>query len=264
MPDELGLRLGLIGRLVRRPVWLIGLAGDVGGFALQATALTLGSLAVVQPALATNLLFGLSVAALLKRSWLTRRQLQAAVAVVGGLATFLAVARPTTGTHPSPTAWAVLVAVVAGVAMIGLVVGSKADKAGRGVALGLTASAAETLMAALAKAFGERVRLGLMATLRSWEPYAVIGCGLATVLIVQSAYQVGLPMLVLPVHAAGEPLMGVAVGLVVFGEHVHLASWRGPVVACAAVVLVAGIVEFCRAMTPRPEPAIESAIGQRP
>jgi drug/metabolite transporter (DMT)-like permease len=262
-PLELGLRPGLLARLVRRPVWLIGLAGDVVGFALQATALAIGSLVVVQPTLATNLIFGLAVTALLTRSRLTPSQIKSAVAVVVGLAAFLVVAQPTARSHAQAAAhaWVLLVIVVGGLALVGVVIGSSAHGRRRGVALGLSASAAETLMAVVAKAFGERIGHGVPAALRSWEPYAVIGCGLATLLIVQSAYQVGLPMLVLPVHAVGEPLLGVAVGIGLFGEHVHLKAWRGPVVVGALALLAAGLVVFTRATAPLAEPIRPSVQG---
>jgi uncharacterized membrane protein YhaH (DUF805 family) len=110
-PGEFSLRSGLLGRRVRRPVWLVGLAADAVGFGLQAPALTAGSLVLVQPALSANLLCGLVAAAALAHNRLTAAQMRAAMAVVAGLAVFLAVAQPTTHSHAHATvaAWVTVV-----------------------------------------------------------------------------------------------------------------------------------------------------------
>ncbi len=47
----------LVFRLARRPVWLLGIASMILGFALQLSALRHGALALVQPILALELLF---------------------------------------------------------------------------------------------------------------------------------------------------------------------------------------------------------------
>jgi hypothetical protein len=52
-----GFDPGLILRLVRRPVWLAGIASMILGFGFQLSALRFGPLALVQPTLALELLF---------------------------------------------------------------------------------------------------------------------------------------------------------------------------------------------------------------
>ncbi|MGE0027860.1 MAG: DMT family transporter, partial [Thermoleophilia bacterium] len=61
---------GLIRKLVRRPLWLAGTATDTLGYVAQAAALGLGSLVLVQPLLATYLLFALPLGA-----WMAKRRL---------------------------------------------------------------------------------------------------------------------------------------------------------------------------------------------
>src|SRR5262245_22161994 len=73
-PVDRALRLGLIGYLVRRPLWLTGVVAEFTGDGVQAVALGLGSLAVVQPLLVTSLLFALPLGARLNRERLGRRE----------------------------------------------------------------------------------------------------------------------------------------------------------------------------------------------
>jgi drug/metabolite transporter (DMT)-like permease len=81
-------------RLARRPAWLAGLATVIAGFALQAAALGLGRLVVIEPVLASGLLFALVLAARRERRPLSRAEWAAVLAVVGGLAVFLTWASP--------------------------------------------------------------------------------------------------------------------------------------------------------------------------
>ena len=71
VPDDESLGLGLITRLVRRPIWLIGTGADTLGYVAQAVALGLASLVLVQPLLATSLLFALPLGA-----WWAKRRPQ--------------------------------------------------------------------------------------------------------------------------------------------------------------------------------------------
>ena len=61
-----GWRLGLY--LVRRPLWLLGVAADIAAFGFQAMALYEGRLSVVQTILVTELVFSLVIG----RVWLRR------------------------------------------------------------------------------------------------------------------------------------------------------------------------------------------------
>ena len=70
---------GVLVRLGRRPAWLAGLAAVIAGFALQAAALGLGRLVVIEPVLASGLLFALALAAWRDRRPLRRAEWAAAV-----------------------------------------------------------------------------------------------------------------------------------------------------------------------------------------
>jgi hypothetical protein len=53
------MRAGFLLRLARQPLWLVGIAVDVAGFVCQAAALGLGRIVVVQPLLASSVVFAL-------------------------------------------------------------------------------------------------------------------------------------------------------------------------------------------------------------
>ncbi len=60
---EEAAKLGFLLRLARRPAWLAGIASDAAGFVCHAAALAAGRLVVVQPILATSLVFALPIGA---------------------------------------------------------------------------------------------------------------------------------------------------------------------------------------------------------
>jgi drug/metabolite transporter (DMT)-like permease len=87
------LHVGLLGRLARRPLWVLGMFGDIGAYGFQAAALAYGSLLVVQPLLVCGLLVALP----LNARW-TRRRIRRSEWV----AAFLIEASPSGGTAHAP------------------------------------------------------------------------------------------------------------------------------------------------------------------
>ena len=143
------------GDLVKRPLWLAGLAADAAGFGLHAYALTAGQLAIVQPLLVTSLLFALPLGAWLERRRITRTELLWAAVSVASLGVFLALARPSgNGVKPElgPSAAAAAVALLLVVAAL---VAGRRLPARRAAALGVVTGLAFGATAALIKAVGE-------------------------------------------------------------------------------------------------------------
>ena len=66
--DEDAKKAGFLLRLARRPRWLAGIAADGLGYAAQAAALGIGRIVVVQPLLATTVVFSLPFGARLADS----------------------------------------------------------------------------------------------------------------------------------------------------------------------------------------------------
>jgi drug/metabolite transporter (DMT)-like permease len=85
LAPEHGLRVSLLRRLAARPRWLGGIALDACGWALQALALGLAPLTVVQPALALGLVYLLAIGANVLGEPVGRRALAAVLAVAAGV-----------------------------------------------------------------------------------------------------------------------------------------------------------------------------------
>ena len=82
---EGGSSAGLLLRMARRPLWLAGIACAGLGFVLQAAALSLGRLAVVQPLLVSSVVFALPLGAKLTGQRVRRIDIVAALMVTAAL-----------------------------------------------------------------------------------------------------------------------------------------------------------------------------------
>jgi hypothetical protein len=139
---------------------------------------------------------------------------------VGGLAVFLAVQPTVESRDPqSITEWLpglILVAVVAGVALS--VALTNQDRV-RSLGLGAAAGSVFALSAALVKTWGEILGDGGLAALAtSWELWTALSAGLVGALLSQAAFQSGPLGGPLAAMMVVDPVIGVSVGAIVFGE----------------------------------------------
>jgi drug/metabolite transporter (DMT)-like permease len=85
-PPSLALRLSLLGRLLRRPLWLLGLALGIVGVGPQVVAFADAPFVVVQPALAAGLLIVLFLGTRILAEPMGARALIAVIAIISGVA----------------------------------------------------------------------------------------------------------------------------------------------------------------------------------
>jgi drug/metabolite transporter (DMT)-like permease len=85
-PASQALRASLLKRLVRRPLWLAGAAAGVIAWPLQAVALALASVAIVQPALGLGLIVLLVLGVRLLHERIGLREVGGAVLITGAIA----------------------------------------------------------------------------------------------------------------------------------------------------------------------------------
>jgi hypothetical protein len=246
-PPEMSVRVGLLVRLARRPMWLVGNALDGVGYLFQFLALRRGALPLVEPLLVLSLVFALPVAAWLDHRRISRSDIASTVVIMAGLAVFLGVANPGLGRpHVSALAWTVLSVVTAagcGAMVLGARRGSRPLAA---VLLGAGSGAAFGYVAALTERTGHILDGGVLHTLGTWEPYALLVGGVGALLLTQSAFHAGALRLSLPTLTVAQPLVAVAIGLGLFGERVAshgLAPlWEG----LGLVMVVVGVFALTR------------------
>jgi drug/metabolite transporter (DMT)-like permease len=85
-PASEALRASLLKKLVRRPLWLAGAAAGVVAWPLQAVALALASVAIVQPALGLGLIVLLVLGVRLLHERVGLREIGGAVMIAGAIA----------------------------------------------------------------------------------------------------------------------------------------------------------------------------------
>jgi drug/metabolite transporter (DMT)-like permease len=85
-PASEALRATLLKRLVRRPLWLAGGAAGLVAWPLQAVALALASVAIVQPALGLGLIVLLVLGVRVLHEWVGLREISGAVLITAAIA----------------------------------------------------------------------------------------------------------------------------------------------------------------------------------
>jgi drug/metabolite transporter (DMT)-like permease len=252
---------GLV-RLLRKPVWLLGVAIDGAGYACQAAALGIGTIVVVQPLLVLSVVFALPIGARLTNQRVGRREILGAVAVVIGLVLFTLISNPEGGRDDATDrAWIIGAAVTGGVALA-LVLASRGSRT-PGVRAALIGTASGVLfgfIAALTKATVDRLDDGIVAVLADWHLYGLIATSVIAFALMQAALATGALAPALSTVMVFETIVGVACGIWMLGEELHEATWGTAVSVVSLAIVVAGLVALSRSQGaaeagPQPSPA---------
>jgi drug/metabolite transporter (DMT)-like permease len=244
VPDEYGLKLSLIGRLLRRPRWLLGSALGLMAFPLQTIALLWAPLTAVQPADAAGLLVLLFLGARLLHERVGRREIAAVAAIVVGIVVMTLAAPKREVTHVDSTEVLLPMLAVAIIAFVPLVfrrrlgADSIAVVLGAGFAFALGAFCAKIL----ADAIDSETWLVAVAMVGLAAAAALVGT-----LTEQTALQRRQATQVAPIIFAVELLVPVALAVLVVGE-----DWDGSSVIAilgALVLVVGGAVALARTPT---------------
>ncbi|MFH8336754.1 DMT family transporter [Streptomyces sp. AM6-12] len=222
-PGGAGALLRGLRRLLRRPDWLAGVGLLMLSALMQAWALAVGSLSLVQPLLATELLFTLIVGGLVFRRRPDRRTWLAFAALAAGLAVFLLSAAPRPGRDDATSrAWLMAGGVACCVVVLLVLAARTVRGPARAALLGLGSAVSFATTAALLKETVGRLRLGPGVMFSHWSPYATAAVGLVAFLLLQSALGAGSLAASQPALTLGDALTSVALGWALFAESVQL------------------------------------------
>lgn len=254
-----------VGRLLRQPRWLLGQSSDAFAFLLQAVALAFGALIFVEPLLVMSLPFAVLLQAWSARRRPDRRGLVGSALCVLGLSLFLLLAQPTPG-EPSVTLGEVLPLAIGVAVVLAVLLGAAAATHDnlRAVAFAGAAGVVFGVTAGLTKVVISHLRHGgVLEPLHHWPLYAAILTGLSGVLLTQNALKAGALAAPVAVITLGDPLTGIAVGLLWLGERVNDGAWFVAAEAGTLVVMAAGVVVLARQSTLAAAPAGERAPAKR-
>ncbi len=235
-PRELGLRVSLLERLIRRPVWLAGLALGLIGIAPQALAYSLAPFVVVQTSLVAGLFLLLVLSVRVLHEHVGPFDVIGVTGIVAGVALVSWGAPAHSEAHRSGLA-VVAVAVGLAVAAIGPLAlrGTRADLAmvsivSAGCGFGATNIATKLL--------SDDLGLGNYANAGAWAIYG-LGMGIAATLTNMSAFQRSPAATVVPVSTAVQTFLPVVLAPLFLREAWSSSAVEGaPILAGIGVAIV--------------------------
>jgi uncharacterized membrane protein len=243
-PADEGLRPTLLARLVRRRRWLLGTGLNLLGWPLHAAALLLAPLTVVQPALAFGLTLLLVVGARHLDERVGVREVAAVFAILAGVALLGLVAPDVSSRHAGGVALACVLGGVALVALVPFAFGGRGGLTTIGAGAALAWSGLSTKLAADALHQGQAWSVVL------WVAATGLASGIG-LLAEMSALQQRAATQVAPVVFVVQVVVPVVAAPVLVSEH-----WHQPVAVVAGLlVIVAGALALLRS------PAVRSLVA---
>jgi drug/metabolite transporter (DMT)-like permease len=240
--------------LIRRPLWLAGLAAVIVSLALQATALGLGRLVLIEPVLASSLLFALALAARADRRRMRPIEWLAALATFAGLAVFLSVAHASGGHATAKLSQLGLAAVAAVIVAVATgLLAVRMSPLRRALALGVGGGIAAGVTDALTKTVADLAgghQLGVFADARL---YLLIVIGLLAYTMQQNGYRAAGLAAFLPVFSVLGPVVGSLLGLLIYHEHLGGGAGRIALEVAAMLAATWGVSRLARS-TAQAEP----------
>lgn len=245
--DEPVSHTGLFLRLLKDRAWWLGSGVAAVGFALQAAALGLGSVLLVQALLVTSLLFALPINAFLNHHRLTRWEWTSAMLLAVSVAVIVTVGNPTQGhSRASLTTWALVAAVLGTLLVVCVVAANAVGGTARTVLLAVVSGALWGVFAVLTKGVVHLLGEGIGALLRAPELYAWAAVAVAGTAWQQSSFRAGALTAALPTMAIAEPIVASLLGVVVLGETLHPGETGTLVLVAAIVVMLVATAALAR------------------
>ncbi|MFF7241395.1 DMT family transporter [Streptomyces collinus] len=258
--DFLSFRLLL--DLMRVPRWLGGIALMVAGMALGAVALGKGEISLVEPLLATNLLFALALSRYRTGKSLGRQGWTGLALLAGGVTAFILAGQPRAGSAVAdPVRHWLIIGAMLGTALVLTTYAKRSRLEWGPVLLATAAGLLYGVQDALTRVSGTRFSEGGLAGLvTDWQPYGVLVLGVTALVLVQSAFETAELRMSLPALTAAQPLAGILCGVGFLGDRLHTDTGALAWEAAGLAAIVAGIVLLglhpampCGPSQPRPD-----------
>ncbi|WP_030676566.1 DMT family transporter [Streptomyces cellulosae] len=230
--------------LMKVPRWLGGIALMVAGMVLGAVALGQGEISLVEPLLATNLLFALALSRKQSKQPLGRQGWAGLLLLAGGVTAFIVAGEPRGGTAVTdPLRHWLIIGVMIGLALLLTTYAKRSRLSAAPVLLALAAGMLYGVQDALTRVSGQRFSGGgLVEVLTGWQPYAVLVLGVTGLVLVQSAFETAPLRMSLPALTAAQPLAGIVCGVGFLGDRLRTDTGALAWEAAGLAAIVVGIV----------------------
>ena len=249
-PESRYLSLRILADLLRKPRWLLGIACMVGGYLLAAWSIGHLELTLVEPLLTTYLIWALVLAVPMSHQVVTLSEVSGALILIGGV-TLLSVTRSTKPvglSFGSFSHW-YAAAIIAGVAFVAVQAGHRRRGQVRATLTGVAAGLVFGIQDALTRQTLEILQGHSYSAERlftDWPPYALAGAGIVGIWLMQNAFSAAPLRASLPAIAACEPVAGIALGIVVFGDRVQVSAGLLALEAGGIAALIVGVIVVAR------------------
>ncbi|MBW4042552.1 MAG: DMT family transporter [Acidobacteria bacterium] len=236
-----------IGRLIRTRSWLFGTLSLGLAIVLQLTSLRFAALIVVQPIGAIALVVSAILNARLNHVRVSRKVIRAIVLCVGGVGVFVSVAAPsaTDSAISDDDLRTILLLLLAVLILIGTLYAIFRSRmtpiayvVGAGILYGFVATMAKTVI--------NRLIQGQFDWLTLLCGVGLAAAGLGGFYLVQTAYAVGPPDLVIAGLTVVDPMVAVGIGIIVLGEAQNAPLWAIPAFLVSGAVAVFGVFQLSR------------------
>jgi drug/metabolite transporter (DMT)-like permease len=234
-PRELGYRVALLTRLVRRPRWMLGFLLGLIGIVPQVIAYAHAPFVVVQPTLAVGLLLVLVLGIHLLGESVGLRELAGVVAILGGVALVAWGAPQHSDVHRSGVA---VIAVVAALCAAGLApFALRGTRLDTGMLAILAAGCGFAATNVATKLVGDDFDVGHAPSVIAWGAVVVV-MGVVATLTNMTAFQRRAATIVVPVSTSVQTFLPIVLEPLFLREHWGSASHDGlPIVVGLALAL---------------------------
>lgn len=230
-------------KLAKHPAWLTGAILFYVAGAIHLVALSLGSLAVVQPLIVTELIFIPPIAAIISKIKVPGRDWMWILAVSAALAAFLIVAQPTEGERLSTNLqWVVTLGVLFVAFGVLFAIGRKLAPTPRAAVLGTATGIINAMYVLAAKGVFGGPPIGLFIILAVIAIFSALGgVGFATY-----AFRSGPVTVSSAAMIVVNPIVATIAAIYLFEVSINDAPWQILLIAIAIIVVVVGIIQLSR------------------
>jgi drug/metabolite transporter (DMT)-like permease len=247
-PESRFLSPRILTDLLRKPRWLLGIGCMVSGYLVAAWSIGHLELTLVEPLLTTYLVWALVLAVPMSKQSVKVTEVAGAIVLCGGVA-LLSLSRSTKPiglSFGSFSHWPAA-AIIAGVAFIAVETGHRGSGQMRATLVGLGAGLVFGIQDALTRQTLEILEGHPITVLfTNWPPYCLIATGVVGIWLMQNAFSAGPLHYSLPTIAAGEPVAGIVLGIVVFGDRIQVSPGMLAIEAGGIAALIVGTVAVAR------------------